>query len=53
MRRFFQPLSRGSATSGGNNVSSDTTVQGEALEQPNVGRGFNSDDIVSDPALRR
>jgi hypothetical protein len=53
MRRFFQPLSRGFATSGGNNVSSDTIVQGEALEQPNVGRGFNSDDIVSDPALRR
>jgi hypothetical protein len=53
MWRYFQPLSRGSATSGGNNVSSDTTVQGEAAEQPNVGRAFNPDDIVADPALRR
>jgi hypothetical protein len=53
MRRFFQPLSRGSPTSGGNNVSSDMTVQGEAVEQPNVGSGFNPDDIVLDLALTR
>jgi hypothetical protein len=34
-------------------VSSDTTMQGEAAEQPSVGRGFNLNDIVSDPTLRR
>jgi len=55
MRRFFQPLSRGSATGGGGNIVSDTTVQGESAEQeqPNIGRAFNPDDIVADPALRK
>ena len=52
MRRFFQPLSTGSAISSGNNAS-DPTVLGEDVEQQNVGRPFNPDDIVADPALRR
>jgi hypothetical protein len=42
MRRFFQPLSRGSGTGADNNVNNT----------PPVGRTFNSDDIVANPALR-
>jgi hypothetical protein len=43
MRRFFQPLSRGSNTGANNNVNNT----------PTVGGTFNPDDIVADPALRR
>jgi hypothetical protein len=43
MRRFFQPLSRGSGTGANNNVNNT----------PIVGGTFNPDDIVADPALRR
>ncbi|XP_035823482.1 zinc finger MYM-type protein 1-like [Zea mays] len=43
MRRFFQPLSRGSDTGANNNVNNT----------PTVGGTFNPDDIVADPALRR
>jgi hypothetical protein len=53
MRRHFQPLSKGSASGNGNNVSNDMIVQGEDVEQSNVGRVFNPDGIVADPALRR
>jgi hypothetical protein len=56
MRRFFQPVARGrGSTTGG---VGDNNVQAEpsripASEQSNVGRAFNSDEIVVDPALRR
>jgi hypothetical protein len=43
MRRFFQPLSRGSGT--GANINVNNT--------PTVGGTFNPDDIVANPALRR
>jgi hypothetical protein len=41
MRRFFQPLSRGSDTGANNNVNNTPAVEVT----------FNSDDIVADPAL--
>jgi hypothetical protein len=43
MRRFFQPISRGTGTSANNNVNNT----------PTIGGTFNPDDIVADPALRR
>jgi hypothetical protein len=55
MRRFFQPLSRGSAIGGqdNNNVNDVSIAQTRISDQSNVGRAFNPDEIVADPALRR
>jgi hypothetical protein len=55
MRRFFQSLSRGSATGGQDNTNVNVTpiAQTRTSEQSNVGRAFNSDEIVADPTLRR
>jgi hypothetical protein len=56
MMRFFQPVARGrGSTTGGvdeNNVQAEPS-RIAALEQSNVGRPFNPDEIVVDPALRR
>jgi hypothetical protein len=55
MRRFFQPLSRGSAIGGqdNNNVNDMLIVQIRISDQSNIRRAFNPDGIVVDPALRR
>jgi len=58
MRRFFQPLSSGSATggssqAGGSDSAQNANVSGEATQQSNVVSSFNPDEIVADPALRK